>query len=189
MKRPIMFFPVTLLALVVAVGCNQVAPSTAPPKNSASVTYDSVAVLPITGELQIKFQGGPETPKTFLQHEFPEELASEIAKQRGSGAFKVISPAVVQEYQLTYPTVKIRELGIGVGTKTVLLGKAVPGTNEITFQLIVAESGELLWGESFPVSEFKSGNIDRRPALQDQHHIAESVAKEVVNKLTGVQQK
>jgi hypothetical protein len=100
MKRPIMFFPVTLLALVVAVGCNQVAPSTAPPKNSASVTYDSVAVLPITGELQIKFQGGPETPKTFLQHEFPEELASEIAKQRGSGAFKVISPAVVQEYQL-----------------------------------------------------------------------------------------
>ena len=190
MKPGILFGMATLLTFAVSLGCNQKAEVTPNAKKPAAARYHSVAVLPISGELRIKYQG-EELPKTFLERDFPEELAREISKLHSAEPLKVISMTAVQEALKQRPELSTRNLASAVNAETVLVGKAVPETNEIAFQLIVAETGELLWGDSFLTREATGGFfVDRpRPHLQDQQHIVESLASQVVKKLTGEQPK
>jgi hypothetical protein len=181
------FMTVIILTWAVCAGCDKTTPNTTEEKKPAC--YDSVAVLPISGELKIMFPGGLESQKTFLHREFPEELARAIARQRSPGSLKVISPTVVQEAQEERPGISVLALGRQVQAQTILIGKAVPETDTITFQLVLTETGELLWGQSIPVSEFKSGPTDTRPLLQDQPSIVQGVASDVVKTLIGDQQK
>jgi TolB-like protein len=103
------------------------------------VRYDSIAVLPLTGDPRDE----KSFRKDFLEAEFPEALAREIAKIRPDG-LKVIAPAVVREKQS--PNVDLKNLGQLLGAKTLLIGKAT-SNKTINFQLIVAENGVLLWGD------------------------------------------
>lgn len=181
-KLRLVFSFAMLLALGVTIGCNPPPPTTSASKQAPVAAYDSIAVTPITGELTIKFQGDPEAQKELLQTVLPEELSQQIVKQQQAAGIKVISPAVMRTKQGIND---FRELGRAVEAKTILVGKAIPANNSIAFQLIVAETGELLWGESFPVSEFRSGVNERRPLLQDQAYIVDTVAGQVVKKLMG----
>lgn len=161
MKQCAIFFIVTAFTLAGSAGCN---PAKAPEKAAAS-RYDSIAVLPITGE-----NGG--LSKEFLERELPEAVARVIARKRPGESLRVIAPAIVQERRK--PEMELKELGKILEAKTLLIGKT-NGFNNIDFQLIVADTGELLWGEAVNT--------------QNRDQLAATVADQVLKHLTGEQKK
>jgi TolB-like protein len=183
MKSLVALMIVSMLTLTFACGCNQKTSDKPQQNKSGTTLYESVAVMPITGELKIEFKGTPDAQTAFLQADFPEELAGEILKRRPAESFKVVSPAEVKEKQK--PDLGVRELGKSLGAKVILVGRAEPNTNRITFQLIVTETGDLLWSEAFPVREFRGVAGAYRPQLQDQEHIVQTVSGQVVKTLAG----
>jgi TolB-like protein len=146
-------------ALAGATGCNKDGPEKknlpdgekAPnEKKAAAARYESIAVMPFTTDVEFS--------KPRYERELPEAVAREIARKRPDSLI-VIAPAVVQEKRR--PDMDLKEFGRVLGAKTLLIGKA-NGAN-IDFQLIVAETGGLLWGESF-----NSGVKDLDTTLADR---------------------
>jgi hypothetical protein len=158
------YSPILILALFTFAGlsgCQRDGPgkkNTADEQQTVAAQYGSIAIVPFTGDFGERWSGSVPKEKrkeyleNYLETQLPERLALEIARGAPSGSFKVISPAVVKEKR--HMRDDLRALGKDVGAKLLLIGKAVPpltfgateGQGSIDFQLVVAETGELLWG-------------------------------------------
>ncbi len=157
MKRSIVAPALASLVFCSVFGCEQKGASTAEkpandvkandPRKPAPLRFDSVAVLPIVGDMGESWSKEKDASKAYLERKLPEAIASAIAKKRTDDSLKVIAPAVVNEKRR--PEMNLKSLGLNLDAKTLLIGKAVPnGSFKIDFQLVVAETGELLWGDS-----------------------------------------
>jgi TolB-like protein len=115
-----------------------------PPPSRARASFDSLAILPFTGE--------PDEPEAkpyarVLLDNLPDTLSRDIAAQAPPGSLKVIATQVVRDRKL--PEQSAQQSGRDLNVAAILVGKLGPPRNELFLQLIAVDSGELLWAERY----------------------------------------
>lgn len=142
----------------------------------SSSSRRSVAIVPVTGFWQ---QGAPNADaklRAFMDAGLPDRIARDIINNDKPQRLKVI--ATHETHMKQRPDLTPRQIGIELQVTAVLSGK-LSNDGRVSFQLVAANSGELLWSNSFPIIIDQTGN----PMLTAEAH--QEIANSIRQKLTS----
>jgi hypothetical protein len=139
--------------------------------------YESVAVLPITGDWQPVGHGNnwAEHRREYLEMTLPDSLSAKIAANT-TGSVKV---RATHDLRNVVPQQAPRTIGTAINVRTVLSGQ-VSKEGRLNLQLISVNSGELLWSGSYMFVQ-----VDPAPRWGLPGQIEAEISQAVANRLMG----
>ncbi len=139
--------------------------------------YDSVAVLPFTGEWQPAAAGEnwPDRKREYLEKTLPDALSAQVAAKT-SGRVKVMATHDIRNMG---PGRQPRQIGRELNIRAVLSGE-VSKEGRLTLQLISVGSGELLWSNTYTFVQ-----VDPAPRWGLPPGVEAEISQAIANRLTG----